>query len=259
MFADLGLGMPEARAAFFNGYNGGADQYGRKVTAPFAIDLAFPVADDLGIPARTNEWITVSFMWTDGWGSAPAAPPPGEAGGEGEAGQSLSAVSPVETAAAGADGRVVHEVKAGQTLWGIAVAYGTTVAQLQALNGLGDEAVIATGQKLVVRTGSAGGAGDPKTPEGPAETPGPEARQAERALQRTEAALELSKAAGKREPGVGLLSTQAPGERVDDAALPGGAVDAAGGFADPILLAIAAAAGLGLALVAWGAWIRRGK
>lgn len=156
LFADLALGMPEAQAAFYNGYNGGLDQYGRKVTAPFAIDLAFEVADDLGLPARANDWINVSFMWTDGWGSSAGQP------GAAPAAQ----IAPLETAAYRPDGSQVHTVQSGQTLWAIAVAYGVTIQRLRELNGLpapaaeGQGDVILPGQELLVRP-----AGSAPTPQ----------------------------------------------------------------------------------------------
>lgn len=50
------------------------------------------------------------------------------------------------------NGRVYHEVRYGQTLWSIAVAYGTTIKQIQALNNLGDFTTLYEGQTLLVRT-----------------------------------------------------------------------------------------------------------
>ncbi|MBK9209936.1 MAG: LysM peptidoglycan-binding domain-containing protein [Anaerolineales bacterium] len=40
-----------------------------------------------------------------------------------------------------ADGSVYHDVKYGQTLWSIAIAYGTTIKKIQELNGLTDTTV----------------------------------------------------------------------------------------------------------------------
>lgn len=58
----------------------------------------------------------------------------------------------VWTAAPGADGRVVHEVRPGQSLWAIADAYGSTVADLAVINGLSvDNPILYVGQKLVIR------------------------------------------------------------------------------------------------------------
>ena len=72
MFADLPLGMPQAQAAYFDGYNGGLDQYGRKVTGPFGIDLSRQVSKDIGLKPGNNDWVTVSFMWTENWGAGPS-------------------------------------------------------------------------------------------------------------------------------------------------------------------------------------------
>lgn len=149
MFADLPLGMPEAQAAFYNGYNGGLDQFGRKVTAPFAIDLSFEVANDLGLPNKVNDWVTVSFLWTEGWGAGGSKG--GTSGGTGASlTQAAQIVAAIATSTPAADGSVRHTVQAGQTLWGIALAYGVTVAQLRQWNGLGERDVILPGQTLLV-------------------------------------------------------------------------------------------------------------
>jgi LysM repeat protein len=170
MFADLPPGMPEAQAAFYNGYNGGQDQYGRKVTAPFAIDLSFEVSDDLGLPARSNDWINVSFMWTESWGSAASQSKPHDL----SAGGSPAVVSPVETAAFQPDGSQVHTVKSGETLWAIAAAYGVTLQHLRELNGLPaaspgtPEVVIVPGQHLIVRPAGPTPTHDPSLASTPA-------------------------------------------------------------------------------------------
>jgi LysM repeat protein len=48
------------------------------------------------------------------------------------------------------NGDVIHEVKYGQTLWSIAIQYGTTIAQIKHLNYLSSD-VISPGQKLIVQ------------------------------------------------------------------------------------------------------------
>jgi LysM repeat protein/uncharacterized protein YkwD len=58
-------------------------------------------------------------------------------------------MAPVVLVTALADGNVYHDVQYGQTLWSIAIAYGTTIKQLQQLNGLTDTTV-QTGQHLLV-------------------------------------------------------------------------------------------------------------
>ena len=62
-------------------------------------------------------------------------------------------VIPVSLNTAFPDGKVYHEVKYGQTLWSIAVTYGTTIKQIQQLNNLSDTTV-QPGQKLLVLTGA---------------------------------------------------------------------------------------------------------
>jgi LysM repeat protein len=65
----------------------------------------------------------------------------------------------VQTATPKPDGSVVHTVLSGQTLIGIAIAYGLTVAELKTMNNLTSD-VIYVGDKLIIR---------------PANTPGPTA------------------------------------------------------------------------------------
>ena len=77
--AGLPPGVPEAQAAFANGYNyssncldlnrqptgrgGGTDQFGRCVLNPAGIDLSVAAAAQLGLGAGQNEWLTVTYMW----------------------------------------------------------------------------------------------------------------------------------------------------------------------------------------------------
>lgn len=60
---------------------------------------------------------------------------------------------PVAVSTARPDGDVVHEVQSGQTLWSIAIQYGTTIEQLKRLNGLTDNTVV-PGWKLLVQKGA---------------------------------------------------------------------------------------------------------
>ena len=58
----------------------------------------------------------------------------------------------VWTAVPNEDGRIVHEVRPGQTLWTIADAYGSSVADLAAINGLSaDNPILYVGQELLIR------------------------------------------------------------------------------------------------------------
>jgi LysM repeat protein len=60
-------------------------------------------------------------------------------------------IFPVQIATPQADGRVIHLVKQGQTLWSIAIAYNTKIAALTAMNNLAfDNPIIYVGQKLYI-------------------------------------------------------------------------------------------------------------
>lgn len=147
MFADLPTGMPEAQAAYFDGYNGGLDQFGRVVTAPFGIDLARQVSIDIGLQPGNNDWITVSFTWTDGWGkgSQPKAEPAQATA------TAAPTIAPLLTSTPNPDGSLVHEVQPGQAPWSIAIAYGITLEELYQLNRLSAGAIIRPGDKLLIR------------------------------------------------------------------------------------------------------------
>jgi LysM repeat protein len=156
MFTDLALGVPQAQAAYFDNYNGGLDQFGRKVKQPFGIDLSFEVAADLGIQA--NAWVDVTFMWTADW---EAADP-----GSGEAAVGVpQVIIPVATATADAEGRLLHEVQPGQTLWAIALAYEVTIDDLEAWNNLSRQDSLLIGERLIIPDSSAKSLGTP-TPVG---------------------------------------------------------------------------------------------
>ena len=59
---------------------------------------------------------------------------------------------PVKLSTAQPDGNMYHVVQYGQTLWSIAIAYHTTIKDIQLLNGL-PSTTIREGQKLLVRKG----------------------------------------------------------------------------------------------------------
>jgi len=70
MWTDLPRGKPEAQAAYQNGYNGGKDEFGRRVANPAGIDLADGVFRDLGM--TDNGFVNVTYLWTGS--STPAYP-----------------------------------------------------------------------------------------------------------------------------------------------------------------------------------------
>lgn len=59
-------------------------------------------------------------------------------------------VSTIYPSTPGADGTVKHTVKGGETLWLIAITYGTKVDILRRINGLSAEASIRPGQELII-------------------------------------------------------------------------------------------------------------
>lgn len=64
-------------------------------------------------------------------------------------------IVPVETATPGADGAIIHEVRPGQAMWSIAIAYNTTIAEIAGLNNLDPQnPLIYAGQKLVIWPGA---------------------------------------------------------------------------------------------------------
>lgn len=60
---DLPQGLPEAQAAYEDGYNGGQDEFGRAVANPAGIDLADGVFWD-GLQLTDNSWVTATYLWT---------------------------------------------------------------------------------------------------------------------------------------------------------------------------------------------------
>lgn len=74
--------------------------------------------------------------------------------GSGEAAGVSQYMIPVTIGTARPDGNVYHKVEYGQSLWSIAIAYGTTIKNIQALNNLGEDSVVYQGQELLVLTGA---------------------------------------------------------------------------------------------------------
>jgi hypothetical protein len=58
-FPGLPKGLPEAEAAFFDGYNDGKDQFGREVLNPAGIDLTPQAAGLLGLEFLENAWVEI--------------------------------------------------------------------------------------------------------------------------------------------------------------------------------------------------------
>ena len=63
MWKNLPRCRPEAEAAYYNNYNKGEDEYGRKVTNPAGVDLTPAVARELGLRKYQNAWVYVRYPW----------------------------------------------------------------------------------------------------------------------------------------------------------------------------------------------------
>lgn len=61
MWKDLRRCVPEARAAYFKGYNDGKDEFGRKVLNPAGVDLTPRAARRLGLDRYQNAYVAVRF------------------------------------------------------------------------------------------------------------------------------------------------------------------------------------------------------
>ncbi|MEN3357982.1 MAG: hypothetical protein V7637_1964 [Mycobacteriales bacterium] len=80
---DLPQGRPEAQAAFQSGYNGGKDEFGRRVSNPAGIDLADGTFLD-GLAMSDNGFVDVTYLWTTGGGGGGASWPTVQQGATGE-------------------------------------------------------------------------------------------------------------------------------------------------------------------------------
>lgn len=62
-FSNLDVGVPEAQAAFFDGYNNGKDEFGRTVTNGAGIDLSTEAAKKIGFGTYESGWIAVRYEY----------------------------------------------------------------------------------------------------------------------------------------------------------------------------------------------------
>jgi len=65
MWKNLPRCMPEAQTAYYDNYNHGKDEYGRKVLNPAGIDLTPAIARRIGLRKYQNAWVYVRFPWVD--------------------------------------------------------------------------------------------------------------------------------------------------------------------------------------------------
>ena len=64
MWKNLPRGLPEAEAAYYNNYNRGRDEFGRKVLNPAGVDLTPRAARKLGLRKYQNAWVSLSLPRT---------------------------------------------------------------------------------------------------------------------------------------------------------------------------------------------------
>ena len=72
-WSDLPQGMPQAEAAYQNGYNGGLDGWGRTIQSPAGIDIGDGAFHALGM--TSSDWVNVTFLWLEEPHVEAAAPP----------------------------------------------------------------------------------------------------------------------------------------------------------------------------------------
>lgn len=60
-WSQLPQGYPQAAAAYYDGFHGGTDDWGRRVTSPGGMDIADGAFHDLGMTG--SDWVTVTFLW----------------------------------------------------------------------------------------------------------------------------------------------------------------------------------------------------
>ncbi len=88
--------------------------------------------------------------YTSGSSSAVNTPGSGTQAANPAAVRTSQFIQAVVTSTPNPDGSVVHEVKAGQSLWSIAIAYGVKIAELIKMNNLPEKPIVYIGQKILV-------------------------------------------------------------------------------------------------------------
>jgi len=119
--------------------------------ADHMIPMLKPAYQHIGAGVATaadgSTYYIVHAAYASGSASA-STQPPGSTGAEPTA-PAAQWIIPVVTATPAADGAVVHEVKMGQSLWSIAIAYNTHIVDILRFNQLSPEQqVVWVGQKL---------------------------------------------------------------------------------------------------------------
>jgi LysM repeat protein len=127
-------------------------QYRSDIGAGVAVGGQIYVVIDTALQTRSGQQQSEAVDFLTGIPMTQAA---NSGGGTQSAGSLLPEyIIPVVRNTARPDGDVFHKVQFGQSLWSIAVTYGTTINRIRAWNNLGEETTIYQGQLLLVQKGA---------------------------------------------------------------------------------------------------------
>ncbi|HSB02505.1 MAG TPA: LysM peptidoglycan-binding domain-containing protein [Anaerolineales bacterium] len=107
----------------------------------------------LQVPSGKMQWGADKYLTQAAVTQAACAGWSTQRAGSGNPGDLSQYSVPVVRSTARPDGDVIHEVKYGQTLWSIAIDYGTTIEQIKRLNNLTSDTVV-PGWTLLVKKGA---------------------------------------------------------------------------------------------------------
>jgi len=141
MFTELPVGMPEAQAAYFDNYNDGNDQYGRKVIFPTGIEISKDVSKIIGLAEDSFDWIRVAYLWTDDW-EEPIVDTPEDA---------TKDVDIILTSTEQPNGAISHIIEPGDSPLSIAEVYGLSVEELLEINNLTAQDVFQPGNEIIIK------------------------------------------------------------------------------------------------------------
>lgn len=123
--------------------------------APHLTTMISPNLTEIGAGVAVNNGrvyyvIDCALPTTDGLLQTPAAS--AEGGSPVPPASPVGIIFPVSMSTPNLQGEIIHEVKPGQSLWQIAIAYDTKIDEIKRLNNLFDNSLF-PGEKLVIRKG----------------------------------------------------------------------------------------------------------
>jgi LysM repeat protein len=105
----------------------------------------------LQTPSGKMQWGADKYLTPAAATQSACAKGAAQSAGNGNPGDLSQYSVPVVLSTARPDGDVIHEVKYGQTLWSIAIEYGTTIERIKRLNNLTSDVVVPGWTLLVVK------------------------------------------------------------------------------------------------------------